>query len=192
MRAKRYLDIEDGFYLATGVNVGYGTFRFEWGNEVFFNMRPDFGFLSITTDLGEEPINPVESAVRDRLIDYYIQTGALRSAIDAGEIELPGLYTLDWWLAFWELRGLPVQGAGGSAPVTETPEQRRERLKVRVREEKAKGTKAFMQVVAKEEGISPSRLKQLVAAESAPAAPGGMWTGLLPAAKSTGLKKRKT
>ncbi|MGQ0443619.1 MAG: hypothetical protein ACT4O2_00450 [Beijerinckiaceae bacterium] len=51
---------------------------------------------------------------------------------------------------------------------TETPEQRRKRLKARLREEKAKGTRAFLQVVAKEEGISPSRLKQLTSADSAP------------------------
>lgn len=43
----------------------------------------------------------------------------------------------------------------------ETPEVRRERLKTRIREEKAKGTKAFLQMVAKEEGISVSRLKQI-------------------------------
>jgi len=44
---------------------------------------------------------------------------------------------------------------------TETPEQRRERLKARLREENAKGTKAFLRLVAEEEGISVSRLKQL-------------------------------
>jgi hypothetical protein len=45
----------------------------------------------------------------------------------------------------------------------ETPETRKARLKGRVREEKAKGTKAFIQFVAKEEGISTARLKQLSA-----------------------------
>lgn len=44
----------------------------------------------------------------------------------------------------------------------ETPEQRRTRLQVRIGQEKAKGTKAFLRVVAQEEGISHSRLKQLV------------------------------
>ena len=36
----------------------------------------------------------------------------------------------------------------------ETPEQRRERLQARIDEEKAKGTKAFLKLVAAEEGIS--------------------------------------
>lgn len=44
----------------------------------------------------------------------------------------------------------------------ETPEARKARLIARVREEKAKKTKPFLQVVAKEEGISESRLKQII------------------------------
>ena len=43
----------------------------------------------------------------------------------------------------------------------ETPEQRRERLRARIDEEKAKGTRAFLKLVAAEEGISPSRVKQI-------------------------------
>lgn len=64
----------------------------------------------------------------------------------------------------------------------EDPEARRERLKARVREEKAKGTKAFNQVVAKEEGISASRLKQLLTEKPEPA---NVWSGLLPTQKKT-------
>jgi len=44
----------------------------------------------------------------------------------------------------------------------ETPEQRCTRLRLRVREEKARGTKAFRRVVADEEGISISRLSQII------------------------------
>lgn len=58
----------------------------------------------------------------------------------------------------------PVAGAGDA----ESAEQRRERLKARVRAEKARRTKAFLKVVAKEEGISVSRLKQLVKEETEP------------------------
>ncbi|MGE0484832.1 MAG: hypothetical protein AB7Q81_11890 [Gammaproteobacteria bacterium] len=53
----------------------------------------------------------------------------------------------------------PVAGGGDA----ESAEQRRARLIARLREEKAKGTKAFLRVVAAEEGISPTRLKQIVA-----------------------------
>ncbi len=52
----------------------------------------------------------------------------------------------------------PVSGAGD----IESAEQRRARLKRRVQVEKAKGTKAFLLVVAKEEEISVTRLKQLI------------------------------
>jgi hypothetical protein len=63
----------------------------------------------------------------------------------------------------------PVAGAGDA----ESAEQRRDRLRARVREEKTKGTRPFLKVVAGEEGISISRLKQLVrnAPGAAPAWP---------------------
>lgn len=54
----------------------------------------------------------------------------------------------------------PAAGAGVPA---ESPDERRQRLKARVAAEKRKGTKAFNEVVAAEEGLSVSRLKQLVA-----------------------------
>lgn len=50
----------------------------------------------------------------------------------------------------------------------ENPEARRERLKARVGEEKASGTKAFLKKVAEEEGISVPRLKQIVYAKPEP------------------------
>ena len=65
----------------------------------------------------------------------------------------------------------PVAGAGDA----ESAEQRRERLRARVREEKAKGTRAYLKAVAEEEGISTSRLKQLVANHSKTAS---AWSGL--------------
>lgn len=54
---------------------------------------------------------------------------------------------------------------------TETKEERAERLKARLREEKTKGTKNFLQFVATEEGISVSRVKQLTATEKTPVSP---------------------
>ncbi|MBY0545020.1 MAG: hypothetical protein K2Q14_05670 [Gammaproteobacteria bacterium] len=44
----------------------------------------------------------------------------------------------------------------------ETTENRRNRLYLRVQEEKRKGTRAFLQVVANEEGINKSRLQQIL------------------------------
>lgn len=64
----------------------------------------------------------------------------------------------------------------------EDPEARRERLKARVGEVKATGTKAFLKVVAEEEGLSVSRLKQLVAKKTVPT---GILTGLYPISKKT-------
>lgn len=52
----------------------------------------------------------------------------------------------------------PVAGAGD----VESAEQRRERIRKRVDELKAKGVKAFLKTVADEEGIGVSRIKQLL------------------------------
>ncbi len=71
----------------------------------------------------------------------------------------------------------------------ESAKQRRERIKARVKEEKAKGTKAFLQVVAEEEGISDTRLKQLLK-EERPTAQN--WFDTTPKAKGATSKKTKT
>ncbi|AOV18741.1 hypothetical protein BJI67_15985 (plasmid) [Acidihalobacter aeolianus] len=52
----------------------------------------------------------------------------------------------------------PVAGAGD----IESAEQRRERIKKRVNELKAHGVRAFLKTVADEEGLSISRIKQLI------------------------------
>jgi len=70
----------------------------------------------------------------------------------------------------------------------EDPEARRARLKARVGEEKAKGTKAFLQVVADEEGISVSRLKQLTSAKPEPV---NMWSDLAASPAHPSSKKIK-
>jgi hypothetical protein len=57
----------------------------------------------------------------------------------------------------------PVAGAGDA----ESAAERRARIKARVRAEKARGTKAFLKVVAQEESISVTRLKQLARDEPA-------------------------
>ncbi len=78
---------------------------------------------------------------------------------------------------------------------TETPEARRERIRALVQEEKAKRTKAFLRVVAEKEGISISRLKQIITGkpESEPApAPANPWLNILPSTKQTSSKKTNT
>lgn len=52
----------------------------------------------------------------------------------------------------------PVAGAGD----VESSEKRRERIRKRVEDLKAKGEKAFLKTVAEEEGLSISRIKQLI------------------------------
>ncbi len=79
----------------------------------------------------------------------------------------------------------------------ENPKARRERIRARVREEDAKGTKAFLQVVAEEEGVSKTRIKQLIQDESekgdAPLNKTGLnnspWTDLSTNTRQTSSKK---
>lgn len=65
----------------------------------------------------------------------------------------------------------PVAGAGDA----ESAEQRRERLKKRVQAVKSKGNRSFLKTVAEEEGISVSRLKQLLKEPNTPAKPRQDW-----------------
>ncbi len=65
----------------------------------------------------------------------------------------------------------PVAGAGD----VESAAQRRERVKKRVAVLKAKGVKGFLKTVAAEEGISVSRVKQLLNDDTEPTKPGSRW-----------------
>lgn len=80
----------------------------------------------------------------------------------------------------------------------ETREARKARLISRVGEERAKGTRAFLQAVASEESLSVSRLKQIISgkpkSESEPApnpasVPANPWSGLQLQIKKTSSKK---
>lgn len=87
-----------------------------------------------------------------------------------------------------------VNNPAGDAEA-ETPEARRERIRARVLEEKAKGTKAFLRVVADEEGISLTRIKQLVKDDAPPendSPKNSPWADLLTKTKQTSSKKIST
>lgn len=75
---------------------------------------------------------------------------------------------------------------GDATLIVETPAARRMRLTARVTRERARKTKAFLQVVAAEEGISVPRLKQLLKAPRLAAAD---WTAPLAATSATSSKK---
>lgn len=79
--------------------------------------------------------------------------------------------------------------------LSESPEARRERIRKRVDAEKAKRTKAFIRVVAEEEGISSTRIKQLLkddAAINKDAQINSQWAGLVTKTKQASSKKIST
>jgi len=87
-----------------------------------------------------------------------------------------------------------VNNPAGDAEA-ETKEARRERIRARIREEKAKGTKAFLRVVAEEEGVSLTRIKQLVKDDAPPendSTKNSPWADLLTKTKQTSSKKSST
>lgn len=78
---------------------------------------------------------------------------------------------------------------------TETPEARKARLTARVNQERAKGTRAFLKVVAKEEGFDVSRLKQIIydyPKEKAATSPANQWEALLGHKAPSSSRKPKT
>lgn len=188
----RYLTIEEGLYLVSGINVGNAVRQFRCAEGVFFNIRPDFGRICLLTGLDERPVNFMEMRIRGALgLHYFLEVQAIKRAIDVGEIELPAPKTLDWWLNFWDMAGIAVSRGGETANKTESKSERQDRLRARLKEEKAKGNRAFLVTVAKEEGISVSRIKQLVGTSQEPAEPRGVWKGLLPTNKTASSKKSK-
>jgi len=82
----------------------------------------------------------------------------------------------------------PVAGAGSA----ESAAQRQARLRARVGELKASGVVGFIKALAAQEGLSETRIKQLLKEKPEPAAPGGVWSGLLPVVKGAASKKGKT
>lgn len=79
----------------------------------------------------------------------------------------------------------PIAAAGGK----ESAEQRKARLRARAKELKASGVDAFIKALADEEGLSESRIKQLLKTEPAPAK---NWFDASPIPKETVQKKSKT
>ena len=82
-----------------------------------------------------------------------------------------------------------MPGHVGTNDKAESKPERQERLRARVQEEKAKGNKAFLATVAKEEGVSVTRIKQLLASSDTSMGMEGMWTGLSTGSKIASQKK---
>lgn len=127
-----------------------------------------------------------------RLIDLHPTYGGTRGTISEDETLPPleaGLFVLAHVEAVEaEDFGCADEGSRQHPPVG-SPEKRRERLKARVEQERGKGTKAFLQVVAAEEGISVARLKQLTYEKPGPA---NKWTALLGTPDRPSSKKPRT
>lgn len=107
IQANKYLDVEEGFFLATGVIVPNACFQFEWKGDVFYNIRPNLCFLLLleTDGVGELPINMAELVICESLEEKCsMEIQAIQRAIQAGEIDPKKLYSAEWWREFWKQR----------------------------------------------------------------------------------------
>jgi hypothetical protein len=133
-----------------------------------------------STQAGIVPKAFIQAKIEEsRLIDLHPTYGGTRGTISEDDTFPPleaGLFLLA------QVEAVEAEDFGSAVdgdlqhPSVDPPEKRRERLRARVEKERGKGTKAFLQVVAAEEGISVARLKQLTYAKPEPA---NKWTALL-------------
>lgn len=95
-----------------------------------------------------------------------------------------------------------VEGEDGIIPAInhlsrkESPEERKRRIQSRVAQLKTQGVRNFLETVAKEEAISPSRIKQIVydkpkSPSSTVKGPDNPWSGLKASRRQTSQKKLK-
>lgn len=150
------------------------------------NHAADSGQWRIGTLKGNKHNNPVT----------LLAGGSLTLALAGHSVQLVDVLTIEkknFALNKAALIRLVDNPAGNAE--AETPEARRERIKARIREEKAKGTKAFLRAVADEEGLSPSRIKQLVKDDTPSKnddSKKSLWADLAINTKQTSSKKSST
>jgi len=104
--------------------------------------------------------------------------GTLKLAIAGHSLELADVLDLNESSLSLDRRALIrcVDNPIGAAGDKESAEQRRKRLVARVQEERTKKTPGFLKLVAAEEGITDTRLKQIIYKKESKAA--GTWSGL--------------
>ncbi len=138
----------------------------------------------------------IDAKVREsRLVDLHPLSGGTRAGRDgSGKDALPpveaGLFSVA------EVEAIEAEDFGMSLkpePETEqeSPDQRRNRLKARVEQERNRHTKNFLEVVAAEERISVSRLKQLTQAPKPKKPVQDLWLAPVQRIGGTASKRRK-
>lgn len=103
------------------------------------------------------PISPQEWI--ERSLSKHIEIHWLKFAIDCNLLPIGLKGKIQFLAEDGLIRLVDMQT---TKDTIETPQEYRARLRARVKAEKAKGTKAFNKVVAEEERISRTRLKQLL------------------------------
>lgn len=133
-----------------------------------------------------------------RLLDIHPTFGGTRGTFSEKEY-FPSVATGLFGMAYVTT----IEAEDGIIPTThpkdatETSEARKQRIKIRLRELKAGKVKNFLEIVASEEGISKSRIKQIVNDKPTPSpttaiTPDNPWAGLTASNRQPSQKKPKT
>ncbi len=136
----------------------------------------------------------IDAKVREsRLVDLHPVTGGTQAGRDAASRK--GLPAMEEGLfAVAEVEAIELADFGAAIQTEspkESPEARRRRLTARVDQERKRGTRGFLAVVAAEEGLSISRLKQLTQAPKAKAPKAADWLGPVQSLDRAGSKRKK-
>lgn len=117
---KYLLDIEDGASLVTAINCRRGRVPFTWRGDKFYPVRPDFGFLLITSAFGERALNKAEQDLRQKMFEYRDAIFSLHQAIKYGQLDPASAVPFQWWVEFWGQRGIAIH-MDGYSPAAASP-----------------------------------------------------------------------
>jgi len=112
------LTVAEGFFILTGIFVERAAYLFEFEGQIYFSMRPDFGTLSLTSDLEEKSLNKYERVIQDHLFEYEFEIGSICQAVGDRKILLDARTKrapLSEWVSFFlesSLGGSHLQGIG--------------------------------------------------------------------------------
>lgn len=102
------LDVDNGVSIVSGINCKRCAVLVAWGGQKYFTVRPDFGLLSIMSNLCEPGLNKYEWQLRHSLLGYHEHVYAIFDSVKAGHLSFTARHSYEWWVNFWKSRGFKI------------------------------------------------------------------------------------